>query len=149
MKMRSVMPAPTASSTAYWMSGLSTMGSISLGEAFVAGRKRVPRPATGKTALVTFCIRFLFLLFAQELQEPLLVEDLHVQLAGLVELGAGVLARDHEVRLLRHRSRDLAAAGFDALLGVVAGHRREGSGEDHDFTREGPVPRGARGLAPL
>ena len=32
------------------MSGLSTMGSISLGLALVAGRKRVPRPATGKTA---------------------------------------------------------------------------------------------------
>src|SRR5215469_2548170 len=44
-------PASTASSTAYWMSGLSTMGSISLGEALVAGRKRVPRPATGNTAL--------------------------------------------------------------------------------------------------
>lgn len=35
------------------MSGLSTTLSISLGLALVAGRKRVPRPATGKTALVT------------------------------------------------------------------------------------------------
>src|SRR6478735_9015704 len=43
-------PASSASSTAYWISGLSTMGSISLGLALVAGRKRVPRPATGKTA---------------------------------------------------------------------------------------------------
>src|SRR6186713_2282476 len=43
-------PASRASSTAYWISGLSTMGSISLGLALVAGRKRVPRPATGKTA---------------------------------------------------------------------------------------------------
>src|SRR5882757_4919054 len=34
--------------------GLSTMGSISLGCALVAGRKRVPRPAAGKTALRTF-----------------------------------------------------------------------------------------------
>src|SRR5579872_4936586 len=33
------------------MSGLSTTGSISLGLALVAGRKRVPRPATGKTAV--------------------------------------------------------------------------------------------------
>src|SRR5689334_1139899 len=32
------------------MSGLSTMGSISLGLALVAGRNRVPRPATGNTA---------------------------------------------------------------------------------------------------
>jgi hypothetical protein len=35
------------------MSGLSTIGSISLGLALVAGRKRVPKPATGNTALVT------------------------------------------------------------------------------------------------
>src|SRR5882724_5837639 len=36
------------------MMGLSTMGDISLGCALVAGRKRVPRPAAGKTALRTF-----------------------------------------------------------------------------------------------
>src|SRR5438045_5706904 len=47
-------PAASASSTPYWMMGLSTMGSISLGCALVAGRKRVPRPAAGKTALQTF-----------------------------------------------------------------------------------------------
>jgi hypothetical protein len=40
-----------ASSRAYWINGLSTIGSISLGEAFVAGRKRVPRPATGNTTV--------------------------------------------------------------------------------------------------
>jgi len=47
-----VTPASIASSTAYWMSGLSTIGNISLGLALVAGRKRVPRPATGNTAAV-------------------------------------------------------------------------------------------------
>ncbi len=47
------MPAATASSTTYWMAGLSTTGSISLGWALVAGRNRVPRPAAGMTALVT------------------------------------------------------------------------------------------------
>src|ERR1700733_14556242 len=36
------------------MIGLSTTGSISLGWALVAGRKRVPRPAAGNTALRTF-----------------------------------------------------------------------------------------------
>src|SRR5271166_4777508 len=45
-----------ASSTPYWISGLSTSGSISFGCAFVAGRKRVPSPAAGKTALRTFGI---------------------------------------------------------------------------------------------
>src|SRR5579871_2008475 len=44
-------PAATASSTAYWMMGLSTTDSISFGLALVAGRNRVPRPATGNTAL--------------------------------------------------------------------------------------------------
>ncbi len=52
------MPAAAASSTAYWISGLSTTGSISLGMALVAGRKRVPEPATGKTALRTRCALF-------------------------------------------------------------------------------------------
>ena len=52
MKIISVSPAATASSTAYWISGLSTTGIISFGLALVAGRKRLPKPATGNTALV-------------------------------------------------------------------------------------------------
>src|SRR5215475_8934095 len=47
-------PAARASSITYWMIGLSTRGSISLGWALVAGRKRVPSPAAGKTALRIF-----------------------------------------------------------------------------------------------
>ncbi|GIX26608.1 MAG: hypothetical protein KatS3mg123_0489 [Burkholderiales bacterium] len=54
-----VIPAAAASSTAYWMRGLSTMGSISLGLALVAGRKRVPSPATGNTALVIGSMEYL------------------------------------------------------------------------------------------
>src|SRR6476646_511467 len=54
-------PAAKASSTPYWIKGLSTRGSISLGWALVAGRKRVPSPAAGKTALRTFAfISYLF-----------------------------------------------------------------------------------------
>src|SRR5476651_970185 len=45
------MPAARHSSIAYWISGLSTTVSISFGIALVAGRNRVPRPATGNTAL--------------------------------------------------------------------------------------------------
>src|SRR5437879_3005700 len=52
-RMMLSMPEATASSTPYWMIGLSTSGSISLGWALVAGRNRVPRPATGNTALRT------------------------------------------------------------------------------------------------
>src|ERR1043165_72114 len=55
-KMKYSMPASLASSTTCWMSGRSTTGSISFGMALVAGRKRVPRPATGKTALRIFFI---------------------------------------------------------------------------------------------
>ena len=50
------MPAATASSTTYWIAGLSTTGSISFGCALVAGRNRVPRPAAGITALVTLFV---------------------------------------------------------------------------------------------
>ena len=53
-KMKCSMPASLASSTTYWISGLSTMVSISFGIALVAGRTRVPRPATGNTALRIF-----------------------------------------------------------------------------------------------
>ena len=52
----SSMPEASASSMMYWIVGLSTIGSISLGQAFVAGKKRVPKPAAGITALVIFFI---------------------------------------------------------------------------------------------
>src|SRR6187200_725825 len=48
-----MMTCSMPSSTAYWMIGLSTSGSISFGCALVAGRKRVPQPAAGKTAFRT------------------------------------------------------------------------------------------------
>src|SRR5699024_696203 len=51
MKIISSAPAAIASFTAYCTSGLSTTGKISLALALVAGRKRVPRRATGHTAL--------------------------------------------------------------------------------------------------
>src|SRR4051794_3132637 len=54
-KMNCSMPASRASSTAYCTTGLSTTGSISFGTALVAGKKRVPMPATGNTALRTGC----------------------------------------------------------------------------------------------
>ena len=56
-KMKCSMPASRASSTTCWISGRSTTGSISFGIALVAGRKRVPRPATGKMALRMWVMR--------------------------------------------------------------------------------------------
>src|SRR5262245_62544267 len=52
--MISDRPEATASSTTYWIIGLSTSGSISFGCALVAGRNLVPSPAAGNTALRTF-----------------------------------------------------------------------------------------------
>ena len=51
--MNSSMPAARASSIAYWIRGRSTRVMISFGMLLVAGRNRVPRPATGKIAFVT------------------------------------------------------------------------------------------------
>src|SRR6187549_2736272 len=56
MMMMSESPARTASSTTYWIAGVSSTGSISLGCALVAGRNRVPSPAAGMTAFRTFVI---------------------------------------------------------------------------------------------
>ena len=53
VKISCSIPASRASSTAYWISGRSTTVIISLGMLLVAGSRRVPRPATGKTALRT------------------------------------------------------------------------------------------------
>ena len=61
MNTRRRAPAARASSTAYWISGLSTTGSISFGLALVAGRKRVPRPATGNTAVRMAHFELLFI----------------------------------------------------------------------------------------
>ena len=60
MTRMSVRPARTASSTTYWIEGLSTTGSIAFCWALVAGRNRVPRPAAGMTAFLTGMKRSLF-----------------------------------------------------------------------------------------
>src|ERR1700720_1818766 len=52
------IPEATHSSTTYWICGLSTTVSISLGCALVAGKKRVPSPAAGRTALRTLRTKF-------------------------------------------------------------------------------------------
>src|SRR6185369_477909 len=53
-KIISVRPESNASSMTYWIAGVSTIGSISFGIVLVAGRSRVPKPATGMTAFFTF-----------------------------------------------------------------------------------------------
>ena len=46
------MPAATASRTTYSIAGRSTTVTISLGIDLLAGKKRVPRPATGRIAFL-------------------------------------------------------------------------------------------------
>ncbi len=55
---RPVMPEFTASSTIYCMTGLSTIGNISFGNALVAGRNLVPKPAAGSTAFLIMVSAF-------------------------------------------------------------------------------------------
>src|SRR5690348_12704584 len=130
-KMRSVRPAAAASSTAYWMSGLSTMGSISFGLALVAGRNRLPRPATGKTALVIFR-RAMSHLFYQVF-EGIFIQDRYAQRLGLVQLAPGLGAGDHVISLLRHRAGNLVAARLDQAAGLVAAQARKGTSEHEGF----------------
>src|SRR5262249_35201098 len=144
MKIMSWMPAAAASSTAYWIRGLSTTGSISFGLALVAGRKRLPSPATGNTALVTLPNGM------DQVLELFFVEHRDAELACAVELAARVGAGDHVVRLLRHAAGDLAAVLFDQLLGVVARHLWQGSGEDKRKAGEFPArDRLGPGFGPL
>src|SRR5215472_6023751 len=117
MKIMSTMPAAAASSTAYWISGLSTMGSISLGLALVTGRKRLPRPATGKTALLTLPNAM------DELPELLFVEHRHVEFLGTRKLAARVGAGDDVVGLFAYAAGDLPSAALDELLCLVTRKR--------------------------
>src|SRR5215472_653009 len=117
MKIMSTMPAAAASSTAYWISGLSTMGSISLGLALVTGRKRLPRPATGKTALLTLPNAM------GELPELLFVEHRHLQFLGAHKLATRVRAGDDVVGLFAYAAGDLPSAALDELLCLVTRKR--------------------------
>ena len=52
----SLIPLFTASSTTYCRVGVSTIGNISLGMAFVTGKNLVPNPAAGITAFLILLI---------------------------------------------------------------------------------------------
>src|SRR5262245_38795028 len=145
-KIISVRPAATASSTAYWISGLSTTGIISLGLALVAGRKRLPKPATGNTAFVIARIAI------SSLQEPLqarFVEHREAERLGLRELRTGLGPGHDVIGLLRHR-----AAHLPALREYQLGRRfprevGQSSGQDEGLPCRPPLRRGTqRALGP-
>src|SRR5574341_1032317 len=139
-KIISVMPAAAASSTAYWMSGLSTTGSISFGLALVTGRKRLPRPATGNTAFLSLaCIALQIL---QHFPEFFFAKDANPECAGPLELRARVLARDDEIGLLRHRAGDFVPLGLDRRARLVARHPRERPGQHEVLHRTARARRG-------
>src|SRR5687768_15461649 len=62
--------------------------------------------------------------------EGCLVEHGHTELLGLVSLGAGALADDDEVGLLRHRAGSPPAPGLDGRRGPVTGEVLERAGHD-------------------
>src|SRR5690348_11524858 len=131
----SVMPAAAASSTAYWMSGLSTTGIISLGLALVTGRKRLPKPATGNTAFLSFGIAT-----PQDLAQLVLIDHRHAERPCLVQLRAGVRASDHIVGLLRHRRRHLVPARLQRLACLVARHPGERAGQHEGSSGRARLP---------
>src|SRR5208282_4000441 len=144
MKIMAVMPAAAASSTANWISGLSTMGSISFGLALVAGRNRLPSPATGNTALVSLPNAM------EEVLELFFVDHRHTEPAGAVELASRPDTGHDIVRLLRHAAADLAAMPLDQFLRFVAGERRQGPGQHERLARQLPCWRALRrALRPL
>src|SRR5471032_456089 len=131
MKIISVMPAATASSTAYWISGLSTMGSISFGCSLVAGRKRLPRPATGNTAfLILDMIFYLVLAGFQQRQKACLVQYGHFKFLGLGQLAAGIGPCYQIMRLLGYRTGYLAALRLDHGAGLVAAQIGQSARQD-------------------
>src|ERR1035438_1537098 len=89
------MPECSASSTPYWMMGLSTIGNISLGWALVAGKKRVPSPAAGKTAFRTLAGILYSLVLQRAAWQPTIVFPLalcYLSVSGKITFMAYVIA---------------------------------------------------------
>src|SRR5438094_7206498 len=135
-KIMSVMPAAAASSRAYWMRGLSTTGIISFGLALVTGRNRLPKPATGKTAFLSFGIAA-----PQDLAQLGLIDDRHAEAARFFELGARLGSGHHIVGLLGHRSGHLVPARFERLACLFARHAGKRARQHEGLARRGGAPR--------
>src|SRR5712691_4173464 len=134
-------PDATASSTPYWMIGLSTSGSISLGCALVAGRKRVPRPAAGKTAF-----RIFFMTAGNAITRVPKAPPGHATLNG----HARPQVRGGEPRARPHRTPEPGPdPRADPGLARPAGDRpldpRRGAAGGHPEGRAAPAPAARRG----
>src|SRR5688572_18929352 len=120
-------PALIASITAYWISGLSTTGSISLGLALVAGRKRVPRPATGNTAFLMGIVSFCSSGGGLDLPGQMGLITIRAEQREVDAFRTGRVFHEHrarqEYRLLESdRQRNRAFGQFIAELGGAARH---------------------------
>src|SRR5438874_7132148 len=100
-------PEAIASSTPYWMVGLSTSGSISLGCALVTGRNLVPSPAAGKIALRTLPI--------QQNVRPMAVESFPEVEVGL----EGRTEREIDEQLLTHHVGGRGVFATPAMIGLM------------------------------
>ncbi|MFN4157190.1 MAG: hypothetical protein ACK4GO_02110 [Gemmobacter sp.] len=94
---------------AYWISGRSTNVMISFGIDFVAGRKRVPNPATGKTAFRTFLFFFIV--------SPLWFSPTSVW-PGIIR--ASSLAQLCHLRLSRHSANNIEQSSSGKHVAVKA-----------------------------
>src|SRR3990172_6927308 len=137
------------------MSGLSTIGIISLGLALVAGRNRLPMPATGNTALVSRVFMVSRLSWSvpprpREREQARLVKYRDSQFQGTIILAPGTGARDQVVGLPGHRSAHPAACRFDQRARLLARHRRQRSRQHEDLACEHAfrLPRRASMLGP-
>ena len=113
-------PDCTASSTPYWMTGLSTSTSISFGCALVAGRNRVPRPAAGNTALRI--VRSMRVILSQVKSaacsiRAFLRDNLEAVRTGLLKRGADLASELDDLATLETRRR--------RLLPEIEGLKRE------------------------
>src|SRR5205823_13984947 len=72
----------------------------------------------------------------QDALEPLLVDDRALEALGLLELGAGIVARHDVIGLLRDGSRHLPPELLDAGGGLLSRHAAQGSGEDERLPRK-------------
>src|SRR5947207_12931077 len=91
------------------MTGLSTRTSISLGCALVAGRKRVPRPAAGKTALrMAPLMRSSYTIDAPDMIDPAYLRDhLEAVRTALGNRGTDLTRELEELAALESRRRRL------------------------------------------
>ena len=70
------------------------------------------------------------MLVGKHSQECLLVNDADTKLICFGPLGTGVLAGDDIAGFFRHAGRNLPAGRTDPVLGLVARHRAQRSGND-------------------